>query len=371
MKKHWWIALVLVLALAVPVMASQALKIYINNQELKTDVPAQIIDGRTMVPLRAIAEYFGKTVNYDHETKTVTIDGPTELDKAAAISAEWLKTAHASTGETFATESIRNGCQPCHSGTGLERALTDNPYLPEAEGADKPRPIDCAACHTGVAQEAIETGVAKAALVPFASEDLKFPGSALCLYCHNSRRNTADLYEKWASGESRPVDYPHHDAGAIFTGLGGMEYPGVDYPSTTAHQSVGCTGCHMPKTEEGYASHKFNMDPAYIDQTCGKCHQGITEYTLGGKLQAEVDALLAELKELALAKVPGAADIGLSRTTFPFVDENGERLNTELVPLEAYVAAYNYYLVSDDQSGYVHNPRYIKALLQESINRLK
>lgn len=363
--------MVLVLALAVPVMASQAVKIYINNQELTTDVPAQIIDGRTMVPLRAIAEYFGKDVNYDHDTKTVTIDGMTELEKAAAISAEWAAAAHASTGETFATESIRNGCQPCHSGTGLERALTDNPFLPEAEGADMPRPIDCAACHTGVAQKAIESGVAQAALVPFSDVDLELPGSALCLYCHNGRRNTPDLYQKWASGEARPVDYPHHDAGAIFTGLGGMEYPDVTYPSTTAHQRGGCVSCHMPKTEDGYASHSFSMDPAYIDQTCGRCHQGITDYTLGGNLKAEVEALLAELEELALAKVPQAAGIGLSRTTFPFVDENGERLNTELVPLEAYVAAYNYYLVSDDQSGYVHNPRYIKALLQESINRLK
>ncbi len=35
------------------------------------DVPAQIIDGRTMVPARFIAEYFGYTVSWDEQTRTI------------------------------------------------------------------------------------------------------------------------------------------------------------------------------------------------------------------------------------------------------------------------------------------------------------
>jgi hypothetical protein len=37
------------------------------------DVPAQIIDGRTMVPLRFISEFFGATVEWDAATRTVEI----------------------------------------------------------------------------------------------------------------------------------------------------------------------------------------------------------------------------------------------------------------------------------------------------------
>ncbi|MBE7046092.1 MAG: copper amine oxidase N-terminal domain-containing protein [Ruminococcaceae bacterium] len=38
------------------------------------DVPAQIIDGRTLVPVRAISEAFGADVKWEEETKTVYIN---------------------------------------------------------------------------------------------------------------------------------------------------------------------------------------------------------------------------------------------------------------------------------------------------------
>ena len=37
------------------------------------DVPAQIIDDRTMVPIRFISEFFGATVNFDHNTRVIEI----------------------------------------------------------------------------------------------------------------------------------------------------------------------------------------------------------------------------------------------------------------------------------------------------------
>jgi|GEM_PF-6384040 len=37
------------------------------------DVPAQIINSRTMLPLRFVAEYFGATVSFDEETRTIEI----------------------------------------------------------------------------------------------------------------------------------------------------------------------------------------------------------------------------------------------------------------------------------------------------------
>jgi len=43
------------------------------EQEKKLDVPAQIINSRTMVPVRFIAESFGETVNWNGDTKTVEI----------------------------------------------------------------------------------------------------------------------------------------------------------------------------------------------------------------------------------------------------------------------------------------------------------
>ena len=38
------------------------------------DVPAQVINGRTMIPVRAIAESFGATVEWDNTCKAVYIN---------------------------------------------------------------------------------------------------------------------------------------------------------------------------------------------------------------------------------------------------------------------------------------------------------
>lgn len=59
---------------------------YINGieQEEKIDVPAQIIGGRTMVPVRFIAETLGENVSWDEASKTVIIES--EYLKNVAVS---------------------------------------------------------------------------------------------------------------------------------------------------------------------------------------------------------------------------------------------------------------------------------------------
>ncbi len=44
-----------------------------NSDEIVLDVPAQIVNGRTLVPARAVAESFGAKVDWDDATKTVII----------------------------------------------------------------------------------------------------------------------------------------------------------------------------------------------------------------------------------------------------------------------------------------------------------
>lgn len=45
----------------------------VNGKTVETDVPAQIIDGRTFTPSRFVAEALGADVDWDNETKTVTV----------------------------------------------------------------------------------------------------------------------------------------------------------------------------------------------------------------------------------------------------------------------------------------------------------
>jgi hypothetical protein len=45
----------------------------VDGENIKLDVPAQIVNGRTMVPLRFIADAFGAQTKWDAQTKTIDI----------------------------------------------------------------------------------------------------------------------------------------------------------------------------------------------------------------------------------------------------------------------------------------------------------
>lgn len=315
-------------------------------------------------------------VSENNDPDTTTGSGLGNLETVEAISAQWAVSGHADATKPLNYAGGRDGCQPCHSGNGFSQFLTDDPFTPQADaeaeiegGAPIQSTMNCATCHTGLGKELIDTDVAKHELVPFADADFDAPNSALCLSCHNGRRDVAGLYEEAAAGET-PHSYPHHDAGALFTGEGGMEYPDVEYASSTAHKSNGCTSCHMPETEDGYVSHDFGMEIEYVEATCGTCHSGATDFTVGGDLQAEIDALLEELNIAALATVEGAVEIGTGHGSFPFLNAEGEVIE-EGISLEAFVAAYNYVLLATDQSGGAHNPLYAISLLEESLAALQ
>ncbi len=49
-----------------------------NGTDFELDSPAQIVNERTMLPLRAISEVFGCEVSWDAETKTVTVNTDTK-----------------------------------------------------------------------------------------------------------------------------------------------------------------------------------------------------------------------------------------------------------------------------------------------------
>lgn len=66
-------ALALAMIMAMPVMAfADDIKINVNGESLETDQPPVIENGRTLVPLRAVAEALGCEVEWDNATKTAS-----------------------------------------------------------------------------------------------------------------------------------------------------------------------------------------------------------------------------------------------------------------------------------------------------------
>lgn len=52
---------------------SGTIKLFVNASEVKSDVPAQIIDGRVMVPVRFVADALGADVSWQQSDSTVNI----------------------------------------------------------------------------------------------------------------------------------------------------------------------------------------------------------------------------------------------------------------------------------------------------------
>jgi hypothetical protein len=67
------IALGFIVLLAGAGYAQDAIRIVVNGKEVTGDVPPQIVDGRTLVPLRTVADALGAKVDWDAASRSVII----------------------------------------------------------------------------------------------------------------------------------------------------------------------------------------------------------------------------------------------------------------------------------------------------------
>lgn len=56
--------------MAIPTLAADDVSVYLFGEKLEFDVPAQIVNGRTLVPVRKIFEELGYTVDWNNDTRT-------------------------------------------------------------------------------------------------------------------------------------------------------------------------------------------------------------------------------------------------------------------------------------------------------------
>ena len=78
MKRRFLVGLLACIAIGCLVAVSlayadQPIKLIVNGQEIECDVPPQIINGRTMVPISAVAQALGCQAQWDGTADAVTI----------------------------------------------------------------------------------------------------------------------------------------------------------------------------------------------------------------------------------------------------------------------------------------------------------
>jgi hypothetical protein len=166
----------------------------------------------------------------------------------------------------------------------------------------------------------------------------------------------------------------------MINGSGGYEFPGEGYSfATSPHATLvtdACVGCHMgsAETHVGYTigGHSFAM----VDEESGEnlaalcatgaCHDNEAEeydfladedYDMDGSVegyQTEVDGLLDSLGELLYAQ--------------GVVTDEYEPQTDTIADANVAGAIYNMVYVKEDQSRGIHNFRYTRDLLLNSID---
>ncbi|MGC7847437.1 stalk domain-containing protein [Desulforudis sp. 1088] len=81
-------------------------KVAVNGQDVQGEVPAMVVEGRTLVPLRLISESLGCAVGFDPGSGTVTVSNPRVVSKedGQKLKERWSKQL-----ADFQTEELQIG----------------------------------------------------------------------------------------------------------------------------------------------------------------------------------------------------------------------------------------------------------------------
>ena len=273
-----------------------------------------------------------------------------------AAESQWERSRHAS-GDLL-HEAKRAGCAECHGSDGFLQkingeTLTDN---------ENPTVIHCFTCHSPhssgdfglrwTQNATLENGV---------SFDLG--GGNLCAKCHHSRRNVTTYVGAKGTDRTNISSThwgPHYSCQAdMLIGSNGYEYSDYDY-TITKHRSAtadGCLDCHFEVTSNNVlGGHSFNMvgmvegEEAENTAACEKCHTDVSSFDIE-HVQTEVEEMVEHLE-------------GLLESAGLWADGGPVIIKTSA---DSAGAVWNLALVEDDRSEGVHNPAYIKGLLESSI----
>ena len=80
----------IIIAFAIGATASSNIRLVINGNEIETDVPPQMINGRVMVPARYIAEPLGAKVEWDEKNNAIIITDNNESKQINSINEDLI-----------------------------------------------------------------------------------------------------------------------------------------------------------------------------------------------------------------------------------------------------------------------------------------
>jgi|SaaInl4_150m_RNA_FD_contig_121_100157_length_1141_multi_5_in_0_out_0_1 hypothetical protein len=296
------------------------------------------------------------------------------------IKAQFAGTKHGPMNGSVGYAGGRNGCTKCHSYQGfMETQLTGRDTT--AANIPIPAAFKCDMCHTfhGTLEQSEFPDYALRATDPISliynehATSVDLSGSSnLCSNCHQPRNR--DGFPLVPNGpDSVAVTSGHWGThygtqSVIMAGAEGFEWPGsMAYESSGHNGTVDCAGCHMNKDGgDDVGGHTWRMkNPEGVENlaACTSCHSGATSFDYNG-VQTEIAALTDELHHL-LEEHKLIDDTGHA---IPYTKDEG--LGRKWTSNECG-AVFNYLLMHYEGSHGVHNYKYSKALLVNSIELAK
>lgn len=287
--------------------------------------------------------------------------------------AEFAMSEHSVGAVAVAYAGGRQACARCHSSQGFIQYATLGSVVGDIAN---PSAWECATCHgihsTFEAKDfALRLGAS--AVISNVDATYKFDfknNSNLCVNCHQTRTPEPNVATPGATTfKITSTHYgPHYGAqGNILAGVGLAEIPGsVAYPApgSNKHFEKACIGCHMDTFSPTAKQGGHSLIPSLA--ACNTCHGGtpITDYNYGG-VQTDVLAKLDQLRDklVSLGVVTATPD-AVDPTIITYAPKVG---TFPMVQVQAY---YNWEGIEMDRSEGVHNPKYVKALLTNTLEAL-
>lgn len=280
-----------------------------------------------------------------------------ESTQIAVIQAEFNTSQHYSGDVAVAYAGGRASCAECHSHDGFVEYTTNGDVSGDISA---PKAWNCGTCHgLHTNFDSTDYGFRINEPLTFLYDETvsyDFGDANLCAFCHQTRRAGPEA-DGDGNFEITSTHWgPHHGPQAnLLIGVGFAEVDGsVSYSNEPygPHSAFNCTDCHMGdyNADDNQGGHSFNANV----KVCTDCHTSAAPDFAG--LSQKVNDKLVVLEGLL-------SDQGV-------LDAEGHVVPATyaLVQAQAY---YNYIGILEDRSGGAHNPKYINALLDNTIDALE
>jgi len=283
--------------------------------------------------------------------------------------AQWAGSVHAIGGHNFEN---RTTCAPCHTSQGFKEVVNTDTTATMA-AISNPANINCYTCHK--IHDTYATGdweLRKTTPIKFwlTGNTFDLGNGNICAQCHQPRTSYAipDVTNPtgtYTITSSQRRFGPHYGSqGSTLVGDAYYLIGGGYINSSHVGIEDACVTCHMAEPI-GYTAggHSFNIydsfEGDYNVAGCTGCHTADEALELIEAFHPEIEALLTELGTLLeTAGIYNPA--GTSGTAVP-----GDYTN------DVAGVYWNYKSIKEDRSLGVHNPKFVKRILEQSIASLQ